>query len=301
MYKGQALFSDVFEFALGHGFNFFGFTYLQEISSNRLPLGARAKGVLAFGDALFLRKIESVRSIASSPNELYLKLHKLAFMAVNFGYIEYALQALEAADNAKPDAMFRARLMARDCYRLLYALREAVGDLPPRLLHFDRSKLSAERKAIMDRVKRESVRQVENAANNQGPRRECAEDARDRTSGAQIETIEDQRIRHLVLRNPPAAARKLLKHLLSAMRTTHGAGRKRVADRVDNATASAAVLAAPDSLTGRPQDAAAVERVLEAYGYSWWADMVRQRREAAEPHVPVATAIDEVRVGLNAQ
>src|SRR5262249_59692723 len=74
MYKGQPLFSAIFDFAFRHGFHFVGFTYLQEISPNRLPIGARAKGVLAFGDALFFRNIDSVRSIAKSQNELYLIL-----------------------------------------------------------------------------------------------------------------------------------------------------------------------------------------------------------------------------------
>jgi hypothetical protein len=61
------------------------------------------------------------------------------------------------------------------------------------------------------------------------------------------------------------------------------------ADRVGNVAASvplsAALEGAPSPVAG-PQDAAAVERVLEAYGYPWWADIVRQRRRAAEPHVP---------------
>ncbi|TMJ92075.1 MAG: FkbM family methyltransferase, partial [Alphaproteobacteria bacterium] len=150
MYKGQPLFSDIFDFALRHGFHFVGFTYLQEISPHRLPLGARAKGVVAFGDALFFRDIESVRAVARSQNELYLMLLKLAFIALNFGYLEFALQAVEAADATQADRQFRDRLLERDCYRLLDDLKRAVKELPACFPHVDRSKMIAERKAVLD-------------------------------------------------------------------------------------------------------------------------------------------------------
>src|SRR5262245_11717796 len=146
MYEGQALFSGIFDFALSHGFYFVGFTYLQEISPKRMPIGARAKGFLAFGDALFLRRIDSVKSIARSSDEQHLMLLKLAFIALNFGYLEYALLVLEAAEQARPDPALRRRLMGRDCYRLLYELSRGAKALPANLLHTQRSELVAERR-----------------------------------------------------------------------------------------------------------------------------------------------------------
>jgi FkbM family methyltransferase len=151
MYEGQALFSGIFDFALSHGFHFVGFTYLQEISPKRMPIGARAKGFLAFGDALFLRRIDSVKSMADSSDEQHLMLLKLAFIALNFGYLEYALLVLEAAEQTRPDPALRARLMTRDCYRLLYELCEAAKALPANLLHTERSELAAERRKIFER------------------------------------------------------------------------------------------------------------------------------------------------------
>src|SRR5262249_16953420 len=150
MYEGQALFSGIFDFALSHGFYFVGFTYLQEISPKRMPIGARAKGFLAFGDALFLRRIDSVKSIVRSSDERHLMLLKLAFVALNFGYLEYALLVLEAAEQTRPDPALRARLMARDCYRLLYELGEAAKALPANLLHTQRSELVAERRKVFE-------------------------------------------------------------------------------------------------------------------------------------------------------
>jgi FkbM family methyltransferase len=151
MYEGQALFSGIFDFALSRGFYFVGFTYLQEISPKRMPIGARAKGFLAFGDALFLRRIDSLRSMADSSDEQHLMLLKLAFIALNFGYLEYALLVLEAAEQTRPDPALRARLMTRACYRLLYELRAAAKALPPNLLHTERSELAAERRKIFER------------------------------------------------------------------------------------------------------------------------------------------------------
>ena len=53
-------------------------------------------------------------------------LLKLAFVALNFGYLEYALLVLDAAEQAKPDRALSARLMSRDCYRLLDGLRRVA-------------------------------------------------------------------------------------------------------------------------------------------------------------------------------
>src|SRR5262245_58895800 len=214
MYKGQPLFSAVFDFALHHGFHFVGFTYLQEISPNRLPLGARAKGVLAFGDALFFRNIDSVRSIARSQNELYLMLLKLAFIALNFGHLEFALQAMDAANDAKPDLDLRNRLLARDCYRLLYELKKAARELPAHFPHFERSKMIAERKAILDRAQAQRIAVAQPApapppapASPPAPALSPAS-APPPPSGPRPDR-HNQRIRHLIFTNPPAAIAKL--------------------------------------------------------------------------------------------
>jgi FkbM family methyltransferase len=262
MYKGQPLFSDIFDFALRHGFHFVGFTYLQEISPHRLPLGARAKGVVAFGDALFFRDIESVRAVARSQNELYLMLLKLAFIALNFGYLEFALQAVEAADATQADRQFRDRLLERDCYRLLDDLKRAVKELPACFPHVDRSKMIAERKAVLDRTQSQHA---------DGPQ-PTATPAPAIADGGQPEQ-QDRRIRHLLFTDPAAAIGKLIRHFrgptaASSAPTTQAAG-------------PTSVTVPPPSPHNTP-----VEAVLEAYGYVWWADVVRRRRKSAEHCIP---------------
>jgi FkbM family methyltransferase len=282
MYKGQPLFSAIFDFALHHGFHFVGFTYLQEISPNRLPLGARAKGVLAFGDALFFRNIDSVRSIARSQNELYLMLLKLAFIALNFGYLEFALQAIDAADDAKPSLDLRDRLLARDCYRLLHELKKAAGELPPHFPHFERSKMIAERKAVLDRAQAQRIAVAHPApASPPAPALSPAPAPPPPPPSGRWPERHDQRIRHLIFTNPPAAIAKLYRHFRgppvgwTATPTAAPATPMPVSQ-----PSSSAAAPAPS-----PHDSP-VEAVLASYGYVWWADVVRQRRKSAEHCVP---------------
>jgi FkbM family methyltransferase len=262
MYKNQPLFSHIFDFALRHGFHFVGFTYLQEISPHRLPLGARAKGVVAFGDALFFRDIDSVKAVAKSQNELYLMLLKLAFIALNFGYLEFALQAVEAADAAKPDRQLRDRLLERDCYRLLYDLKRAVSELPASFPHVDRSKMIAERKAVLDRAQSQHAAVAQPAAT---PAPAIASEPQ----AAQ----QNQRIRHLLFTNPGAAITKLVRHF----RRPTGA---------NSLPLTQAPVPAPPTVPPPSPHSTPVETVLETYGYVWWADVVRRRRKSAEHCIP---------------
>jgi FkbM family methyltransferase len=245
MYEGQPLFSGIFDFALDHGFHFAGFTYLQEISPKRMPVGARAKGFLAFGDALFLRRIESVKSIARSANEQHLMLLKLAFVALNFGYLEYALLVLDSAEQTKPDSVLSARLMSRDCYRLLYELRRAAEALPAGFLHTQRSELVAERRKMVE----------------QGYLGAAKEHA---ARGRMVATRLGGALRRLV---------RPVWHRLRNASLAVGTGTP-----VYRTTAPAASLP-PGALPP------SIEHLLESYGYGWLAYEVRHRRRDAERYV----------------
>jgi FkbM family methyltransferase len=144
MYEGQPLFSAMLDLAKEHGFHFAGFTHLQEISSYRSPIGQRAKGFAAFGDAIFLRSLDSLASIAESSEERILKSLKLAFIALNFGYLEYALQVLEYAVGCNGSEGFANRPGALCYVRLLDALRRAAADMPRMYLHSTRASLVEE-------------------------------------------------------------------------------------------------------------------------------------------------------------
>jgi FkbM family methyltransferase len=256
MYEGQALFSDIFDFALRHGFYFAGFTYLQEISPKRMPVGARAKGFLAFGDALFLRRIDSVKSIARSPNEQHLMLLKLAFVALNFGYLEYALLVLDAAEQADPDRALSARLMSRDYCRLLHELHRAAESLPAGFLHTQRSELVAERRKMVEQgylaVAKEQAARGRIAATRLG-----------------------------------GALRRRLRPLWQRLRKVYvGVG---TGTDVHRTSAPAASLppGTTDATAGPASSgmSPSIEDLLESYGYSWLAYEVRRRRRDAECYV----------------
>jgi FkbM family methyltransferase len=99
LYKDQPLFSHVFDELHSLKFHFAGFTHISdEISSFRAPLGQRGKGFLAFGDALFLRRLESLSDFTQDKSELFVAAYKLAFISITFGYVEYGLEALNYAE-----------------------------------------------------------------------------------------------------------------------------------------------------------------------------------------------------------
>jgi FkbM family methyltransferase len=123
MYNGQKLFPAVFEQITSMDFNFIGFLHLQEISPYYRPLGRRAKGFVAFGDALFLRRIESLSEMAPDPSHQYLLALKLAFVAVHFMQIEYALKLLRFAASLKPDPAVLHTLRNHSFYTFLMRMQ----------------------------------------------------------------------------------------------------------------------------------------------------------------------------------
>ena len=103
MYEGQPLLGDVLHVMNSYGFHFAGFTNLQEISPYRAPIGLRGKSFPGFGDALFLRKVETFERMGLSNPELFLKASKLAFISLVFGHVEYALKALSLATSLRSE------------------------------------------------------------------------------------------------------------------------------------------------------------------------------------------------------
>jgi len=144
MYDRQPLFSALLDLAKEYGFHFAGFTHLQEISPYRAPLGRRAKGFVAFGDAIFLRSLEMLENTGDSPERCRLNAMKLAFISINFGYLEYALQALEYAAQYPPADGFSNLAREFGYVRFLNALQSAAVEMPRLFLASRRSDLVAQ-------------------------------------------------------------------------------------------------------------------------------------------------------------
>jgi FkbM family methyltransferase len=151
MYDRLPLFSAVLDLANECGFHFAGFTHLQEISPHRAPVGQRGKGFVAFGDAIFLRSLETLAGIGESPEERHLKALKLSFIAINFGYLEYALQALEYASQCTGSKEFATRLSALSYIRFIGALQRATIEMPNVSLNSTRADLVAQLRSLQQR------------------------------------------------------------------------------------------------------------------------------------------------------
>lgn len=95
LYQGQPLFGDIHARMRKMGFNFIRFFGREaQVNFFRAGIGFRGEGMQMAADALFLKDPESVEKEAKNPK---LSLIKLAFIAISFGYLEYALDCLQRA------------------------------------------------------------------------------------------------------------------------------------------------------------------------------------------------------------
>jgi FkbM family methyltransferase len=102
IYENQKLFGDIFRLLSQHEFYFVKFLRFIEFAPHRAPLGLRGDCFQIAADALFLKRSRP-RSVArDSPCERSLKLAKLAFIAVAFGQMEYALSVLDQHESLGP-------------------------------------------------------------------------------------------------------------------------------------------------------------------------------------------------------
>jgi FkbM family methyltransferase len=141
IYSGQPLFARLLDFADAEGFHFVAFAQLQEMSPYRAPIGQRGKGLIGFGDAMFLRRIETLDGLTPDPELRRIKGYKLAFIALTQGCLEYAVQAFDYAAQ-QPSA--RTELAETVYAPFLDRLRETGASMPRLYLHNDRSELIKE-------------------------------------------------------------------------------------------------------------------------------------------------------------
>ncbi|MDB5362933.1 MAG: hypothetical protein JWO51_4230 [Rhodospirillales bacterium] len=145
LYRNQALFARLLDFADEEGFHFVSFASLQEISPFRAPVGQRGKGFIGFGDAMFLRRIETLDQLSPQPETRRIIGYKLAFIAVTLGHLEYAVQALDYADR-QPG---RSDELAATSYGPFLDRFRAIGKTMPPLY------LNGERADLIDRMRRQ--------------------------------------------------------------------------------------------------------------------------------------------------
>lgn len=88
LYEGQPLFGDICQFLAKHDFDLVDMQLFSKLMPLRGKHGFRGEGYAAHGEALFLKRPETVTSS--------LQLSKLAFIATTFGQFECAQQCFES-------------------------------------------------------------------------------------------------------------------------------------------------------------------------------------------------------------
>jgi len=133
LYRGQKLFGEVDALLRGLGFTFARFTRLYDMTPARPPLGQRDAGFHAFGEALWLRDIESL--VDFQPEIRAVMSAKLAFLALAHGQFAFAAACLRRRKQAGWDAAAASAVKATGWHALLedlWGLIEAgPATLPP--------------------------------------------------------------------------------------------------------------------------------------------------------------------------
>lgn len=143
MYAGQKLFADILKFAEQNGFRFAGFTYLQDVNTGHLPLGLRSKGLLAFGDCLFFRDPASLRQIFPEDAAFLAAGLKLAFVALSFGFLSFAVELLQQGISENLGKYNHAKMQERMYFRFMKELSSAIAAMPRSFLYTDRYELAS--------------------------------------------------------------------------------------------------------------------------------------------------------------
>lgn len=277
MYRNQPLFGDVLAFLSDAGFHFAGFPYLQEISTFRAPVGFRGKGFPGFGDALFLRRIDEIAKMTPSAAEQRLLLRKLSFIALNFAFTEYALDALLAAERLGSGTGSNERSYDRFLDQMLAAYRDAEP-LYPRFVGVP-SRSPQASPASGNAAERPAESGNEKAcARKPGLVRRLVAHVEKRAQR------DPRRIRHLALAAPATAASKLLFHYATAM-GFGGAAVSTVADLPANVNVTETAITEPAAAAPEIAHETPFERLLNEWGFAGVAGIVRMRRLASEAAV----------------
>jgi FkbM family methyltransferase len=124
-YKNQKTFPALHTWLQDEGFELFEMT-MQNYAPARAKLGARGKAVPLFGDALYVRRLDSLPP--GDQNETTLRLYKLAAIAAWFGHVEYSLEALEMTQ-INLDSELESAMSNLSYFQFLTEMRAAAAKM----------------------------------------------------------------------------------------------------------------------------------------------------------------------------
>ncbi|MFZ5805705.1 MAG: FkbM family methyltransferase [Verrucomicrobiota bacterium] len=129
-YLKEELFGDICKWAHEHDFLFVKFLHIGQRAPFRCPLGFRGEGMDYYADSLFLRSVESVCDMQINKEEKYLLLHQLAFVAMIYHQVEYALKALLKARQYTVNDALLAELQKRTYGKMNQDVLKAYDSQP---------------------------------------------------------------------------------------------------------------------------------------------------------------------------
>lgn len=132
MWQGERLFGEVCKLLDEFGLELVTFHPFSYNSPHRVPAGLRGKGFTTGADALFMRRTESLATMAPDINRRWIKTCKLACIALWLGYVEYGLKALAQADAMSPGAAVRAAAASVSYMQFLDKIRTTAAQIPAR-------------------------------------------------------------------------------------------------------------------------------------------------------------------------
>jgi len=149
LYKSQPLFGDIHKFLLSEGFVLMDIQKGVETVPSRGPIGARAKGQLTWGDALYFRRPENAERSA------------LAFCALAFGYSDYARTCFPLGPVVYP-AINKLLKEFEDIVKLMpNKLPQTFADVYSQIdskQRYDVATLHSNKTRIKKRIKREFIK-----------------------------------------------------------------------------------------------------------------------------------------------
>lgn len=131
LYKDQPLFGELSGLLAEKGFHFVGFSTMLTMSPHRSPVGLRGGGFLVAGDAVFLRSADDLERSGLEPAALRTTLRKLAFIAIVYSQIEYALDCLRRAETLPVPAPPTGRTYERFLSEFQACAARVPNDYPP--------------------------------------------------------------------------------------------------------------------------------------------------------------------------
>ena len=277
MYSGQPLLGDILNFMTRQGFIFAGFTAIYEISPHRAPIGFRARAFPGFGDALFLRDLATLTGERLPADRLYVMAAKLAFIAVCFGHIEYGLKAMGAArgvrDCVTPE--LHSRLKTMKYVQFLEEMERLVdrpdGVFPPLYAMPDEARPAGDsRTSWYDKYHQAALKHFNEVAAAAGSAPAAADGLR--------------RIAKAAARRIPGANSLRFSRFARTVRRLLEPNAVSPEMPDTPASISSPAVLAPHPWAGIPQRTD-FEKLLDDWGFTGLARLVRQRRLVAERYV----------------